>query len=95
MAPARSFQDLIVWQKAYQFVLFYRLTDSFPRREIYGLTSQMRRAAVSITANIAEGFRRRGKSDKARFMNVSQGSVEESRCYLFLCRDLNYGETTV
>jgi four helix bundle protein len=96
MAPARSFQDLIVWQKAYQFVLgLYRLTDSFPKHEIYGLTSQMRRAAVSIAANIAEGFRRRGKCDKARFMNISQGSVEESRCYLFLCRDLNYADTAV
>lgn len=94
MPPARSFQDLIVWQKAYQFVLgLYRLTDSLPKHEVYGLTSQMRRAAVSIAANIAEGFRRRGRPDKARFMNISQGSVEESRCYLFLCRDLNYADT--
>jgi len=82
---ARTFEDLIVWQKAYRFVLaLYRLTDSFPKREIYGLTSQMRRAAVSIPANIAEGFKKRGKLDKVRFMNIAQGSTEESRCYLLL-----------
>src|ERR1051326_6302256 len=76
--PAKSFQDLIVWQKAHQFVLAtYRLTRTFPREEIYALTSQFRRAAVSIAANIAEGFKKRSRSDKARFMNISQCSVEE------------------
>jgi four helix bundle protein len=91
---ARTFEDLIVWQKAYRFVLgLYRLTDCFPRREIYGLTSQMRKAAVSIAANIAEGFKKRGKLDKVRFMNMAQGSIEESRCYLLLSNDLGYGET--
>jgi four helix bundle protein len=55
----------------------------------------MRIAAVSIIANIAEGFRRRGKSDKVRFLNISQGSLEESRCFLFLCRDLDYADTAV
>ncbi|MGD0296426.1 MAG: four helix bundle protein [Bryobacteraceae bacterium] len=91
---ARTFEDLIVWQKAYQFVLtLYRLTDSFPRHEIYGLTSQMRRAAVPIPANIAEGFKKRCKLDKVRFMNIAQGSTEESRCYLLLSNDLGYGDT--
>ena len=91
---ARTFEDLIVWQKAYRFVLtLYQLTDSFPRHEIYGLTSQMRRAAVSIAANIAEGFKKRGKLDKVRFMNIAQGSTEESRCYLLLSNDLGYGDT--
>ena len=67
-SPARSFQDLVVWQKAHQFVLdIYRFTDKFPQREIYGLTSQIRRSAVSIPANIAEGFRKRGRADKTRF----------------------------
>ena len=90
--PAKSFQDLIVWQKAHQFVLAtYRLTRTFPREEIYALTSQFRRAAVSIAANIAEGFKKRSRSDKARFMNISQGSVEECRYYLILARDLDYG----
>ncbi len=91
--PAKTFQDLIVWQKAHQFVLaVYRYTDNFPKSEIYGLTSQFRRAAISIAANIAEGFKKKGLADKARFMNVSQGSVEECRYYLILSRDLNYGD---
>jgi four helix bundle protein len=92
--PARSFQDLIVWQKAHMFVLaVYRLSKNFPREEIYALTSQFRRAAVSIPANIAEGFKKRGCSDKARFMNIAQGSLEECRYYLILTSDLGYGDT--
>ena len=92
--PARSFQDLIVWQKGHQFVLsIYRLTDSFPKNEIYGLTSQLRRAAISIPANIAEGFKKKTKGDKARFMNIAQDSAEECRYYLILSKDLGYGDT--
>jgi four helix bundle protein len=92
--PARTFQDLLVWQKAHGFVLeVYALTASFPKHETYGLSQQMRRAAVSIPANIAEGFRRRGKADKARFMNMAEGSVEECRYFLILAKDLGYGET--
>jgi len=90
---ARTFEDLVVWQKAHSFVLtVYRLTSEFPRTEIYGLTSQFRRAAVSIPANIAEGFKKRGKADKVRFLNIAQGSLEESRYYLILTRDLDYGD---
>lgn len=75
---ARSFRDLLVWRKAHEFVLaVYTLTASFPKQETYGLALQMRRAAVSVPANIAEGFRRRGKVDKARFMNLAEGSLEE------------------
>jgi len=93
--PAKSFQDLIVWQKAHQFVLdVYRLTEKFPSSEIYGLTAQLRRAAVSVPANIAEGFKKRGKADKARLMNIAQGSLEECRYYLILAHDLHYGDTT-
>jgi four helix bundle protein len=89
--PAKTFEDLLVWQKAHQFVLaVYCLSQNFPRSEAYGLTSQFRRAAVSIAANIAEGFRKRGKADKLRFLNIAQGSLEESRYYLILARDLNY-----
>jgi len=71
----------------------YALTAGFPKHEIYGLSSQMRQAAVSVPANIAEGFRRRGKADKARFMNVAEASIEECRYYLVLVQDLGYGET--
>ena len=93
-AAARCYSDLLVWRKAHEFVLaVYKLTAGFPRQEIYGLTAQMRRAAVSIPANIAEGFRRRGRADKARFMNLAEGSLEESRYYLLLARDLGYGDT--
>jgi four helix bundle protein len=91
---AKSFRDLIVWQKAHLLVLaIYRYTDEFPKKEIYGLTSQFRRAAVSIPANIAEGFKKRGRSDKARFMNTAQGSLEECRYYLILANDLGYGDS--
>jgi four helix bundle protein len=94
LAPAKRFEQLIVWQKAHQFVLgVYRFTDNFPRAEIYGLTSQLRRAAVSIPANIAEGFKKRGRADKVRFLNIAQGSLEECRYYLILAKDLNYGDT--
>jgi four helix bundle protein len=93
--PARTFQDLAVWRKAHEFVLVvYRFTAEFPRQETYGLALQMRRAAVSIPANIAEGFRRRGRADKARFMNVAEGSVEECRYFLILASDLGYGDTS-
>jgi four helix bundle protein len=94
LAPAKTFGDLIVWQKAHKFVLaIYRLTGSFPKTETYGLSAQMRRAAVSIPANIAEGFRKRGRADKARFMNTAEGSLEECRYYLILASDLGYGDT--
>ena len=92
--PARTFRDLLVWQKAHRFVLaLYALTAAFPKQETYALTAQMRRAAVSIPANIAEGFAKRSKPDKARYMNVAEGSVEESRYYLILAQDLGYGQT--
>jgi four helix bundle protein len=94
-APATRFEDLVVWQKAHQFALAtYRLTRTFPRSETYGLSSQWRRAAVSIAANIAEGFKKRGKADKLRFYNIAQGSVEESRYYLILTKDLEYADVS-
>ena len=93
-APARTFRDLIVWRKAHEFALaIYDYTARFPRQETYGLSIQTRRAAVSIAANIAEGFRKRGRADKVRFMNTAEGSLEESRYYLILAQDLGYGET--
>ena len=91
---AKTFRDLVVWQKAHRFVLaVYALTARFPKSETYGLSLQMRKAAVSIPANIAEGFRRRGKADKVRFLNTSEASLEESRYYLILSEDLGYEET--
>ena len=94
LQPAKTFRDLVLWRKAHEFVLaVYRFTTAFPKQETYGLASQMRRAAVSIPANIAEGFGKRGKPDKARFMNIAEGSLEESRYYLILAEDLGYGTT--
>ena len=94
MGPARSFEDLDVWKKAHQFVLdVYKTTETFPKHELYGLTSQLRRAAVSIPANFAEGFRRASKPDKVRFYNIAIGSLEECRYYLRLSSDLDYAET--
>lgn len=90
--PAKDFRDLIAWQKAHQFVLAaYSLTKDFPKEELYGLSSQFRRAAISIAANIAEGFKKQSKKDKVRFMNIAQGSLEECRYYLILTKDLYYG----
>ena len=84
-----------MWRKAHELVLaVYSFTAGFPKAETYGLKLQMRRAAVSIPANIAEGFRRRGKADKARYMNIAEGSLEESRYYLILAQDLGYGDTS-
>jgi four helix bundle protein len=86
--PAKRFEELVVWHKAHEVVLaVYELTAGFPKHETYGLTSQMRRAAVSLPANIAEGFRKRGKADQARFMNTAEGSVEESHYCLILAQD--------
>src|ERR1041385_5551343 len=90
-AFARTFQDLQAWQQAHRFALeVYRLTGSFPKTETYGLAVQARRAAVSVPANIAEGFRKRSRPDKVRYLNIAQGSLEESRYYLIFARDLGY-----
>ena len=92
----RSFEDLMVWQKAHQFVLeIYKFTKNFPKDEQYGLTSQLRRAAVSIPANIAEAFGRASNADKARFISYSQGSLQECKYYLLLSGDLGYCDGSV
>jgi four helix bundle protein len=89
--PAKSFQGLIVWQKSHALALrIYRLSAAYPRSEMYGLTSQARRAAASVPANIAEGFKRASRADKARILNIAQGSLEELRYYLLLAKDLGY-----
>lgn len=90
------FEQLEVWQAAHALVLeIYRVTKQFPAEERFGRVSQMRRAAVSIPANIAEGFKRRGRADKAHFYNIAQASLEELRYYLILCSDLGYCITDV
>jgi four helix bundle protein len=71
----------------------YRLTAVFPKHEMFGLSSQMQPAAVSVPANIAEGFKRRGRADKARFLNIAQASLEECRYFLILTQDLGYADT--
>ncbi len=87
----KTFKELIVWQKAHAFVLkVYSFSESFPKSELYGLTSQFRRAAVSIAANIAEGYVKKSPADKLRFFNISQGSLEECSYYIILSKDLNY-----
>jgi four helix bundle protein len=89
---AKTFQDLFVWQKAHLFILsVYRFSETFPKRETCGLIAQIRRAAVSIAANIAEGFKKKTKMEKLRSLNIAQGSVEEGRYYLILAKDLGYG----
>ena len=85
------FEDLEVWKKAHRLVLeTYRITKDFPNEEKFGLVSQMRRSAVSIAANIAEGFKKRTSKDKSNFYNISQGSLEELRYYLILSVDIGY-----
>lgn len=88
----QSFEDIIAWQKAHTFVLLvYETTrQTFPDDERFGLTSQFRRAAVSIEANIAEGYRKLSKTDKLRFLNISEGSLSECKDYIILSRDLGY-----
>ena len=87
----KSYKELIVWQKAHAFVLkVYSYSECFPKSELYGLTSQFRRAAVSIAANIAEGYVKKSPSDKVRFFNISQGSLEECSYYVVLAKDLNF-----
>ena len=92
--PAKSFHELEMWKKFHQFVLdTYILTEGFPKVEIYSLTAQFKRAAISVPANIAEGFRKRSKADKHRFFEIAHSSLEECRYYLILSKDLGYGET--
>ena len=91
---SKNFQDVELWRKAHAWVLeTYKFTGGFPKHELFGLTSQ--RAAVSVPANFAEGFKKRGLADKIRFYNIAQGSLEECRYYLILARDLKYGDSRI
>ena len=85
------FNDLEAWQQAHQLALsIYKASRRLPADERFGLAQQIRRAAVSVPANVAEGFRRRSSKDKLHFYNISQSSLEELRYYVILCRDLDY-----
>ncbi len=91
MEHIKNFEDLKVWQKSHELALeVYRITKDFPSEEKFGLVSQIRRAAVSVPANIAEGFRRRGSKNKVNFYNISQGSLSEVRYYAILAKDLGF-----
>ena len=93
MSKIISFEDLTVWQKSHELTLeIYKATKNFPSEEKFGLVSQMRRAAVSVPANIAEGFKRRGTRDKINFYNTSQSSLNELQYYMILIKDLKYLE---
>lgn len=87
----QNYQDLNVWQKSHQLVLeVYQITNQFPKNEMFGLTSQMRRASVSIPANLAEGCGKKGTNDIANFFQISLGSLHETEYYLLLSKDLQY-----
>lgn len=89
--PEKGFRKLIVWQKAHQWVLLiYNLTEKFPKQEMFGLVSQMRRAAVSVAANMAEGYAAGGKGQFGRYLDIAQGSLAEVEYYLILALDLKY-----
>jgi len=87
----RSFVDLDAWKEGHKLVLLiYRITNNYPKCETYGLVSQMRRCAVSITSNVAEGFGRKTYKGKIKFYYISQGSIRELQNQLVISRDLNY-----
>ena len=91
MPNSKTFRNVRAWQKAHDFVLaFYATKKFFPEDEKFALIPQFQRAAVSIAANIAEGYRKLSKTDKLRFFNIAQGSLEECRYYIILCHDLGY-----
>lgn len=87
----KDFTDLYTWQSAHKLAIaVYRITKSFPKEELYGLTSQMRRAAVSVTSNIAEGFERQNQKEKIQFYYLAQGSLAELKNQLILSKDVDY-----
>lgn len=94
MNKIQTYEDLIAWKKAHALVLaVYSITRTFPKDELFGLTSQLRRAAVSITSNIVEGFKRHSNTEKIRFYNISESSCEEVHYQLRLAHELSYSDT--
>ncbi|MBS3734196.1 MAG: four helix bundle protein [Phycisphaerae bacterium] len=95
MSTIRDYKDLVGWQKSFRLVLdLYRLTAGFPTEERFGLTSQLRRAGVSIPANIAEGFGRSRKADYMRFLDIACGSANEVETHLLIARELGYADAS-
>jgi len=91
MEKTHSFKDLIVWQKAHQLVIaIYKATKLFPKEEVFSLTNQVRRAAVSIAANICEGYKKKTIPNQLNFINIAEGSLEEVKYYIILSKDLQY-----
>ena len=89
----QSYRDLKMWQKAKNFAVdIYKTTEKFPKEELYGITSQLRRASVSIPSNIAEGFRRKFPREKVQFLRMAYGSGAEIDTQLTIARELNYLE---
>ena len=89
-----SYKELIVWQKGIELVVeIYRLTESFPKTEVYGLTNQMRRAAVSIPSNIAEGYARKHRQEYIQFMRVAFGSGAELETQITIAKKLNFASS--
>lgn len=87
----KTFQDIKVWQKAHGLVIeIYKMTVKFPAEEKYGLSSQIRRAMVSVASNIVEGFKRKSVKDRVHFYNVADASLEEVKYQLLVARDLKY-----
>lgn len=88
-----SFRDLIVWQRAIQMsVALYRVTEGFPRTEIYGLSSQLRRAGVSVASNIAEGYGRSSRREYAHFLGMARASNHEVQTQIVIARELAFGD---
>lgn len=91
MAGIKTFKEIKAWQKAHELVLaVYKATNSFPKSELFGLTSQIRRAAVSVPSNIVEGFKRNSKNDSVRFYIIAEGSLEELKYQILLADSLGY-----
>jgi len=89
--PLKSYKELIVWQKAYELTLLvYKETEIFPKSEIFGLSSQLRRASVSIASNIAEGYQRQHSGEYVQFLSIAFGSCAEVETQLLICKDLHY-----
>ena len=92
-AKIKSFTDLVAWKEGHKLVLeIYKITKNFPKEELFGLTNQIRRAVVSVTSNIAEGFSRKSYKEKLQFYCIAQGSVTEIQSQLLIARDVNYLE---